>query len=64
MSAYRNIIAEYPLFETGGMVIIYEENSKFTVEAKDENEDIFLTSRNIETLDAANHKAKELSYIF
>ena len=63
MSAARIIISEYFIENDGGKVTVYKEDDTYTLEAVDEFNVIFLRSKNISTLRAAENRAEEMALL-
>ena len=63
MSAARIIISEYFIENDGGKVTVYKEGDTYTLEAVDEFNVIFLRSKNISTLRAAENRAEEMALL-
>jgi hypothetical protein len=63
MSAARIIISEYFIENDGGKVTVYKEGDTYSLEAVDEFNVIFLRSKNISTLRAAENRAEEMALL-
>ena len=63
MSAARIIISEYFIENDGGKVTVYKEGDTYSLEAVDEYNVIFLRSKNISTLRAAENRAEEMALL-
>jgi len=57
------LISEYWIQDNGGMVRVYKNGSAYEVIAEDEDHTVFLESKYITSLEAAERKAEEIALI-
>ena len=59
----KTLISEYWIQDNGGMVRVYKNGETYELIASEEDETVFLESKNIKTLREAENRAEEIALL-